>query len=163
MFNDQHQRRRKRAKLNIQNTTRQFYLKQDLKKKASWQNRICIKRYTVSMEAKKKNLVKWTQLVVQSNECHCVIFKYIHALDKRSQIINFFLRKKKTLFIYFLLSICSICLSKFMYTMYMQVSMDAREGWIPPELESCACELPHVHAINRTQSSAKALLINFLF
>lgn len=113
------------------------------------------------MEAKKKNLVKWTQLVVQSNECHCVIFKYIHALDKRSQIINFFLRKKKTLFIYFLLSICSICLSKFMYTMYMQVSMDAREGWIPPELESCACELPHVHAINRTQSSAKALLINF--
>lgn len=36
MFNDQHQRRRKGAKLEIQNTTRQFYLKQDyLKKKKS--------------------------------------------------------------------------------------------------------------------------------
>lgn len=34
MFNDQHQRRRKGEKLNIQNTTRQFYLKQDLKKKS---------------------------------------------------------------------------------------------------------------------------------
>lgn len=33
MFNDQHQRRRKGAKLEIQNTTRQFYLKQDYLKK----------------------------------------------------------------------------------------------------------------------------------
>lgn len=29
-----------------------------------------------------------------------------------------------------------VCLSKFMCAMYMQMPMDAREGWIPQELES---------------------------
>lgn len=39
-----------------------------------------------------------------------------------------------------------------------------KRGLDPPRTGViCACDLPHVCAINRTQSSAKALLINFLF
>lgn len=67
-----------------------------------------------------------------------VIVSYlnIYMLWTREANYKLFLRKKKTFLIYFLLSICSVCLSKFMCAMYMQMPMDAREGWIPQELES---------------------------